>query len=347
MECNLLKELEQDVITKEVAEKVIEIVRREIKFLIKNNILITPSNYEKWFKVFCFIVENNKNLSDIEIFSLYEEHNLGKPNLLDGQALDIIHRKEVADSLEKIAEVIDEKLLEAIKLVYLHQDNIEVHTDLIKEELKDKEKEDKLLKILKEIYKLQNQNKKLIKKLEEYHKEITRLNVEIKIAKEEANIDFLTGLSNRRSFERSISDFLRDLKEKDYPFSLILVDIDNFKNINDTYGHPAGDVVLRELASIFKIFLRANTIIGRIGGEEFGIILPGVDLENASKVAERLRRIVQNRKITFSNKVINITASFGVTQAKKEDDVFSIYERADRALYKSKNNGKNRIEFEK
>lgn len=345
MSCKLYKELRKGVINKEIKEKVIEVIRKELKFLIRNNILITPANYEKWFRVFCHIVENNQNLSDTEIFSLYEELINDKIDLVDGQALEIKSRKEIADFLEKIAESIDQKLAEAIRTIDYHQEKIDGHTETIKQEMENFKHENSLLKILKELEILKSQNENLIKKLEEYHKDVVRLNTELKIAKKEANIDFLTGLVNRRSFDRALNEMIKDFIQREYPFSLILMDLDDFKNVNDTYGHPAGDEVLREVSQLLRLFLRANTLIARIGGEEFAIILPGVELENAVKVAERIRKILENREIKSKNHIIKITASFGVTQVSKGDNLNTLYERVDKALYKSKNNGKNRVEF--
>lgn len=345
MECKLLKELEKEVISKETAEKVLEIARRELKFLVKHNILITPSNYEKFFKIFCYLAEKGKDISDTEVFSLYENEVENSVNLPDGYALEIENRKVLAENLERIATAIDQKLQEAIITINNHQVNIDTQTNNIIKEAKEADVEDKFRKILEELSVLRNQNNSLISKLEEYHREIINLNTELKIAKQEANMDFLTGLHNRRSFERALSDLIRDFYEMKYYFSFILVDIDDFKKINDKYGHTVGDIVLREVAYVFKAFLRANTIIARTGGEEFGIVLPGTTLEDALSVAERIRNILENREINLgNNNVIKITASFGVTQIKEGDDINSVYSRADKALYKAKNNGKNRVE---
>lgn len=345
MDCKILGELKESIISRETTEKVLEIVRRELKFLIKHNILITPSNYEKWFRVFCYLVENNKNLSDVEIFSLYENEIKDSVNLPDGQALEIRNRKEIADTLERIATAIDEKLVEAINTIYHHQENLDNQTSSIINEVKEPEVENKFKRILQELAILKSQNNNLISKLEEYHREITKLNTEIKIAKEEANIDFLTGLYNRRSFDRSLNDLIENFYERNYPFSLILLDIDDFKSVNDRYGHLVGDGVLKEISSVLKIFLRANTIVARTGGEEFGIILPGVVLENAVKVADRIKNIIENREMKIDKHIVKVTVSIGVTQIRQGDNLYSIYERVDRALYKAKNNGKNRVEF--
>lgn len=343
MKCNLEEELNRDVVSREIIDKVVEIVRRELKFLIKNNILMTPVNYTNWFKVFCYIVENNKNLSDVQVFSLYEQLVDKKMNVPNGHAIGIVDRDKVADTLERIADAIDEKLLEAIETVYSHQENLTTHTDRIEKEAKELQVEDKFQIILNELNILKSQNKSLIEKLEHYHQEISKLNTEIKIAKEEASIDFLTGLVNRRSFERALNDLLKEVRDKDYTFSLIIFDIDDFKKVNDTYGHFVGDMVLKEVSTILRTFLRANTIIARIGGEEFGIILPNVEIENAIKVAQRIRNVIENREVKYNNHIIKFTASFGITQSKKDDEPVSIFDRADKALYKAKKEGKNLV----
>lgn len=106
---------------------------------------------------------------------------------------------------------------------------------------------------------------------------------------------------------------------------------------------------MKEIATIFKFYLRANTIIGRIGGEEFAILLPGVEIEDAVKIAERLRNIIQNREIRIGpdrDEILRVTASFGVTQVKKGDTVNSILHRADTAMYRAKKTGKNKVEVE-
>jgi len=120
-----------------------------------------------------------------------------------------------------------------------------------------------------------------------------------------------------------------------------MIDLDDFKQINDTYGHPVGDAVLKEMALILKTFLRANAIASRIGGEEFAVILPGSEMEQAVHIAERLRRAVENR--TFHGLELKTTASFGVAEAKKDDTLETIFERAAKAHYEAKKTGKNKV----
>lgn len=340
--CEIINKIESlgGHLKEEELETLLEVIRRQIKFMLKYNILMTPKNYERWFLVFCHLVESKESMTDKEIFNLYgrlyeKNFNIGKE-----EKFFEINIRETSDKLEKIADSIEEKLLDILNVAYLHKENIQKHEEITK-----KSDDEKFSKILQELEFIKNQNENLTEKLENYHKEIQKLNMELKIAKHDATIDFLTGIVNRRSFDRALEDLLKEVREKDYVFTLILLDIDNFKSVNDTYGHLAGDLVLKEISTVLRIFLRANTIIGRIGGEEFGIILPGVSLENGIKVAERIRSIIENREVKFEDRIIKFTASFGVTESKKEDTKESIYKRVDEALYIAKRNRKNRVAF--
>ncbi len=336
------KLLNKDKLTEKDIETINEIVKRQIKFMIKYGILMVPKNYSILFSIFCNVVENNRPVTDIDILNMFKA-DLDQQELLEieSRVFEVQTRKDLANKLEIVANDIEEKLSLALENVYLHKENIEKHERLLKAE-----RDAKFEMILTELLTLKMQNEKLIKKLEEYYQEIARLNTKLKIFKEDANIDFLTGISNRRSFERAINKLLKQFYEKKIAtFSFILLDLDDFKKINDTYGHQAGDLVLKEISLILKSYLRTNTLVGRLGGEEFGIILPNVPLEDAIKVAERIRSIIENREIKYEDKVIRITASFGGTEVKEGDTFYTLYKRADEALYKAKNNNKNSVRW--
>ena len=130
-----------------------------------------------------------------------------------------------------------------------------------------------------------------------------------------------------------------------------MTDVDYFKNVNDTYGHTSGDLVLKTVSNVIKHQLRDYDIAGRYGGEEFVIILPFTKLEEAEMVAQRLRKAVENTNIVISKvnpdvqkKNINVTISLGVCEYKNGDDEKSLLQKADKALYKAKENGRNRAE---
>jgi len=154
-----------------------------------------------------------------------------------------------------------------------------------------------------------------------------------------ANFDALTGTLNRGALKDIYDNISKD--KFFYPLSLIILDLDDFKHINDTYGHNVGDIVLKRVALEIKKHLRRSDILARWGGEEFVIILPHTDLEGARIVAEKLRKSLEEAKILEGEK---ITASFGVTEILPEEPLEKAVLRADKALYRAKELGKNRVE---
>ena len=127
-------------------------------------------------------------------------------------------------------------------------------------------------------------------------------------------------------------------------FCVIVVDVDHFKRVNDTFGHHAGDIALRGVADQFKLALRAEDCCGRWGGEEFLICLPHTDLNGAAVVAEKLRQAVETAPVNHEGKSIHVTISLGVARYGSGQDLDSIVRDADRALYAAKDNGRNRVE---
>ena len=159
---------------------------------------------------------------------------------------------------------------------------------------------------------------------------------------QQANTDELTGILNRRSFTRFIEHEFRNAKVLSEPFSLIIIDIDFFKNINDNYGHIVGDEILKSLSGLMKLSFRATDKVCRWGGEEFAILLPSTSLNNANNVAEKIRQKVENVSYQVKDKSINYTISLGVSESLATDDsIDQIINRADAALYTAKDNGRN------
>lgn len=337
--------------TKEEIKTIMNIVRNQLNFMIRNNILMTPLNYERWFMIFCTLEEEKKELTDLEIVGLFKETFDAPYNEIKEEQENIKKPENFTKKLNSIASIIDKKLLEIIESLDSHTVSLDNRSDIIRashDEMDIDRLSQTVLDILSELQELKNQNRLLKEDLSSYHAEILVLQDELKIARIEADFDFLTGLANRRRFERATADLLRDYKEKNYPFSLVFIDLDNFKQINDTYGHPLGDIILKEVAKILKTYLRTNSISARLGGEEFAILLPGSEINETLNISERLRSIIENRDISLNDsKKINFTASFGVTSATKEDTVSSLLKRVDDALYEAKRGGKNRIVIKK
>jgi diguanylate cyclase (GGDEF)-like protein len=151
--------------------------------------------------------------------------------------------------------------------------------------------------------------------------------------------DELTGLHNRRAFNERLDESIRLATRHGFPLSLLIVDVDHFKGYNDTFGHPAGDEVLKTLASQAKQLFRTTDFVARIGGEEFAVILPNTDADGGVRAAEKFRELMEgfpweNRKVTISTGV--------ATRGPNKEDAFALISLADRALYRAKD-GRNRV----
>ncbi|MBW3563416.1 MAG: diguanylate cyclase [Acidobacteria bacterium] len=158
--------------------------------------------------------------------------------------------------------------------------------------------------------------------------------------------DALTGVLNRRGIQQRLESLAAENAYRSRPFSVILSDVDHFKRVNDEFGHQAGDQVLRVLATRMTEAIRKNDEVGRFGGEEFLIVLPGTDHTEASTIAERIRRIVASEPVWTGERMTHVSASFGVASAMSFDfrSISDLLLRADRALYRAKDMGRNRVE---
>jgi diguanylate cyclase (GGDEF)-like protein len=159
-----------------------------------------------------------------------------------------------------------------------------------------------------------------------------------------AAIDSLTGAMTGRSFALEAKKELSRARRFDHSIGCIMFDLDHFKRVNDTYGHAAGDQVLRSVATICSNELRGIDIFGRVGGEEFAIVLPETTMEGATATAERLRQKFSAAPVVFAGQDIPVTASFGVTAYSTLDENFAVtLKRADGALYAAKEAGRNQV----
>jgi diguanylate cyclase (GGDEF)-like protein/PAS domain S-box-containing protein len=158
------------------------------------------------------------------------------------------------------------------------------------------------------------------------------------------NHDHLTGAANRAQFRRVLEREKAQWRETQRPLSLVLIDLDHFKSINDTHGHPAGDVVLRKVAEACMAVIRPRDLLGRLGGEEFGVLLPGTDLEAARAVAEDIRLAISALLIDVSHGPVGVTASLGcATLSEAGGSIDDLIRLADERLYEAKRSGRDRV----
>lgn len=223
---------------------------------------------------------------------------------------DLINAQQFALEQEKQASSAKEKLLEVQKR---YQDDLE--------------------------YKVQERTLELeitLRELSEVNQELERLNA----------IDPLTGAHNRRHFDKRLRSEGRRSRREQTPLSLIIIDVDHFKNINDEYGHDGGDACLIHVTKVFqKLIHRPTDDLCRIGGEEFAIILPNTDLDGAYHVAESIRHSLENSPLEYEGEIIKLTASAGVstTIIADEEHAQSLFKFTDECLYEAKASGRNTV----
>ncbi|CCD08068.1 TPA: GGDEF domain-containing protein [Legionella pneumophila] len=296
------------------------------------------------------------NLTELVVESFNVEQNRFKGFLqqLTDQLNDFeIYLRVSGDARKKASE--DSRLLECG--IQDNLDQIKNHLDTSKtiEELSSKVSQN--IKMIGDRLKEYRHNEKI--REEEYAKQVSELQARLQESEQNAeeiknllafqkyriNHDSLTGLPNRESYDEHILDSFQRWKRSSSALSLAVCDIDHFKRINDNFGHLAGDKVLKKVAMIFKSSIRTVDFIARIGGEEFVFIFEQTSSKEAFGILEKLRKSVEDCLFYYRDKKVDVTVSFGLTTVTKEDDIESLFMRADNAMYKAKNAGRNRVEI--
>ncbi len=249
-------------------------------------------------------------------------------------------QKEFGKPQEFTTQFIDtaaEKTLEALSAFDIDSGSMKPYSEL-------------LLEANEELGKLNRSYEQIVLQLRREKERAESLAMELKEANERLRTlafrDGLTGLYNHRYFQEIMEREIKRAARYQRPLSLILIDIDHFKQINDTFGHQRGDQVLKTLGKIIENTIRTSDIAARYGGEEFAIILPETDLKGAAVLAERLRKAVESCPMDLNGTMTKITISLGVTTymgGQKEVKKSKIIDAADRALYNSKEKGRNRV----
>ena len=226
-------------------------------------------------------------------------------------------------------------------IIFLKEDDIEIHSSLpflTKDFFYSHIKDRAYVKLKDNLWAIKSGAKYLID-------DFDGVDFLVRDLKKEALYDFLTKCYNKKEIELLLERFLKEAIRYNIPLSVMMLDIDHFKKVNDTYGHLAGDFVLKEVAYLIKNSIRQSDVCGRFGGEEFLIVLPNTKLSGAMKLAKRIRETIEKAEFIFENKKIKVTVSIGITSVSRCDSLFSVIERADEALYEAKRKGRNRIEY--
>lgn len=193
---------------------------------------------------------------------------------------------------------------------------------------------------------MREENQYLEDRLAASIEEVNTLQRDVEAIQREAMQDALTGVANRATFDRSLEKHMSEAKENGEPLALVLGDIDHFKKFNDTWGHQTGDQVLRLVAEVMNANVKGMDMLARYGGEEFAVVLPGTTLENAHRLADKIRCAVESRRLRkrrTDEDLGVITMSMGVAQLHAPDTMETLIERADGCLYAAKSAGRNRV----
>jgi diguanylate cyclase len=307
-----------------------DVVREEIKFLLRNQILPTPKDYERWFYIFCNLVASGQKLEDSALIELY--------NSIYKEEIDLVNIKiDLKHTTQILSDIIGE-LQKSLKESY-EQASIKEQrtTELQKKEAKEDFVTSLLLKLLMLVRDLKRQNESFLKKVEAQRKVINDLKSKLEMVEVEANLDPLTDLFNKRSLERALKEFFTLCKQSKISFSLVFIDLDNFKYVNDNYGHHVGDLVLAKVAKVLRTNMRAKDIVGHWGGDEFMAILPNTDLENAKKIVERIKFQIEKMEILAEDRRFKTSTSAGVVQCGENfQSWLDMIKEADRVMYENK-----------
>ncbi len=241
------------------------------------------------------------------------------------------------EQVQDLVDEVGEKTLEVLSSFDIEAGNMKPYSQILQEA------NEELEKLNLSYEQLVMELKQAKEKAEKLANELMKANKKLR---DMAFKDGLTGLYNHRYFQELMDRELSRAQRYRRPLALIMIDIDHFKKINDTYGHPQGDVVLRSISRVIRESIRESDIAARYGGEEFAIVLPETDLKGAAAAAERIRRKVEAEKIKLNGKEVGVTISLGVAALErpgkgiKKSDIIDL---ADKALYKSKTSGRNKI----
>lgn len=187
----------------------------------------------------------------------------------------------------------------------------------------------------------EERNLRLTQQLSQMEQETQELQVLLNENRAKLMYDALTGVYSRVAFDERIAQELARWTRYQTPFSYVILDIDHFKRINDTYGHNAGDKALKIVAQMMQKYVRQTDYVFRIGGEEFVLLLASTDVIDAGTMVNKMRKGIASSSFHFKGEPVNLTLSAGITETRSGDDVESIYERADAALYKAKDSGRD------
>ena len=331
---------------------VTEIAKNVILNASVRSIPLTPENFYVWFEYFLGSNQELKTTIDELIASekdfsqeinerLYTEYLKGDKK----EILDEVHKET-----HKIFQNIFRVTLSTNNLASDYSDKMEEYSNKLHDANDLTQMRNFIEDIIKDTNNMAESSRQLNQELEEATSQIQTLSKQLEETEREVLLDALTGLNNRKAFDRKINDLCEKFDKNEEFFSVVMLDIDYFKKFNDQYGHQVGDEVLRIVGSHLKENLKGKDFPSRYGGEEFIVLLPNTKLDKAYIVAEQIRETISKKRLKIKKTgqaLGNITVSVGVSEIREGDTAISVVERADSALYLAKDSGRNNVKSEK
>lgn len=324
-----------------------KILRHAVPKMSELSIPVTPDNYAVWYEYYKginldltraidkLIANNIRFTSDVNA-GLYRRHIQE-------------HSPEVIENVQLETQIIINSLLAKVSKMTNGTESFSKVVSKVQNSLTTKLDADRLNVLIEqldsEISQVLADNDKLVGSLSNMKSEVSSLKSEMASLQQVALTDQLTSLYNRRAFDAEVIKHMKEFSAEQVPSSLLMIDIDLFKQFNDTYGHAVGDKVLAYVALTLKRAVRGTDFVARYGGEEFVILMPDTDINGAITVAESIREKISKQSLSIGQdnkqELGSITVSIGVSTLNISDDNESYFVRADESLYRAKSNGRN------
>ena len=326
-----------------------ETVNTALKALEKARFLRVPPNPIHFTLLFDYLAE-------VDPFLVEQLDTALKLKAYDDDTADELYQRYITHLISRYLPV--EQADDTLRRMKAEVDNwlegFNAEQTALREEIETLKKEQpdaaEVLRIIEEVIlprieAIEQRSEKLVKSVEIFTVQMERLRAKLTSSYEDARTDPLSTLLNRRGLMEALEALVHEATESSKPFAVIMIDIDHFKRINDTYGHAVGDSVIRYVARVLKNETKGHDIVARNGGEEFVIVLPDTGYEGAYIVAEKIRQTIENKRLSvrLNNKPLRFTLSAGIAMYRPGEPIEDVFERADQALYWAKEHGRNRV----
>jgi diguanylate cyclase len=328
-----------------------EYLRQVIPMLSQHRLAPTPINYAIFYsylsgssqalnEVIDNLISEKKTFSIAIMLELYEKYVNG--------AATLQQQEKIQEALEKVMSEASDEIQHINNGANGFDQSLSKHTETLSS-TKDPEATALILKqVMEDTRNMVNHNQEIQARMQETNAEILKMKAELEAVKATAEKDSLTGLKNRGAFDKAISNAV--LNSNGDETSLIMLDIDHFKRVNDSFGHLVGDRVIRYVSALLTQVIGKNHHVARYGGEEFAVIITKQPIDATEKLVDKVRIAMGNSKLQRKDSgetIGKVTVSAGIATLKAGDSIDSFIDRADKALYEAKETGRNKIVISK